>query len=89
VKAEITGDGHELVVTIDVSELTVTATDQGLRAKLPSSAPGIATGVVDMLTPRPEPGEPRPVRIVRVRLIRSELIGESIIELTDAREVFA
>lgn len=89
VKAEITADGNELSVTLDIGELPIVATDRGLRAKLPSSAPDIATGVMDMLTPRPEPSEPRPVRIVHVRLVRTEVIAESIIELPDARQVFA
>ena len=88
-KAEITADGGELTVTLDVDELPFLASDQSLAARLPGSAPGIGDGILNMLSERPEPGNPRPVRIVRVRLIRTEVIAETILELNDARQVYA
>jgi len=89
VKAAISGDGQELTVTLDVDELPFLASEQSLAARLPGSAPGIGEGILAMLGERPEPGEPRPVRIVRVRLVKTELVAESILELSGAREVYA
>ena len=90
-KAELTGGGHELTITLDTDELPVVVTDAGmaaLRANLPGTAPGIADGVLDMITSPPEPGEPRAIRVVRVRLTRREIVAETILELPDARMVY-
>lgn len=88
-KAEISGDGHELTVTLDVAELPFLASDRSLAARLPRSAAGIGAGILDMLSERPEPGEARPVRIVRVRLVKTSVVAESLLELPDTRQVYA
>jgi hypothetical protein len=88
-KAELTGDGHELVITLNTDELPVAASDSSLRGKLPGSALGIADGIMDMIGQPPEPGEPRAIRVVRVRLVRAEVVAETILELPDARQVYA
>jgi hypothetical protein len=87
-KAEITGSGDELVITLDAADLPLAATDQALRVKLPASAPGIADGILDMLASPPAPGEARPVRIVHVRLTRTQVVAETTLVLDGERAVF-
>jgi len=48
-KAEITGSGDELIVSLPVEELPGAASDQSLRLKLPGSAPDITSGVLGMI----------------------------------------
>jgi hypothetical protein len=68
VRAEITGSGDELVITLNADELPVQASDASLRVTLPASAGSIADGVLEMTGQPPVPGEPRTVRTVHVRL---------------------
>jgi len=88
VKAEITDSGDELTITLDAADLPVTATDRALRVKLPSSAGDIADGILGMIGQPPEPGEPRKIRVVHVRLTRTEVVAETTLALDGEREVW-
>lgn len=87
-KAEITGDGDELTVTLDASELPLAATDASLRLKLPGSAGPICDGVLGMLGEKPEPGEAKKIRVVHVRLVRTVTVTETTLCLDGEREVY-
>lgn len=88
-KAEITGDGDELTVTLDAGELPLAATDASLRAKLPESAGPIADGVLSMIGERPVPGDPRKIRVIHVRMTRVQVVAETTLCLDGEREVWA
>jgi hypothetical protein len=87
-KAEITGDGDELTVTLAADELPLAATDASLKAKLPESAGPIADGVLAMLGGPPVPGDPRKIRVIHVRLVRSVIVAETTLALDGEREVY-
>lgn len=88
-KAEIApGDGDELVITLNTDELPMVTTDRALRDALPSSAASIADGILAMISQAPEPGQPRAVRVVTVRLARSVTVAETTIMLDAERQVW-
>ena len=90
VKAEIVPQGQdELVITLDTSELPLAASDAALKVKLPENAAGIADGVLSMIGQAPVPGDPRPVRVVHVRLVRTVTVAETTIMLDGERQVWA
>lgn len=85
-RVELTGD--ELLVVIDVSELPYKAAERSLAARLPRSAPDIATEVVGMLdTPKPA-SEPATVRAVTVKIVRTVVISSETLMLDTAREIY-
>lgn len=89
-KAEIVPQGQdELVITLDTSELPLAASDAALKVKLPENAAGIADGVLSMIGQAPVPGDPRPVRVVHVRLVRTVTVAETTIMLDGERQVWA
>ncbi|HLM90228.1 MAG TPA: hypothetical protein VK284_14630 [Streptosporangiaceae bacterium] len=86
-KAEITGQGDELTITLDAAELPgVTPSDASMRAKLPEAAGGIASGILAMIGAPPEPGEAKTVRVVHVRLARSVTVAETTVMLAEPVE---
>ena len=88
-KAEITGSGDELTITLDAGELPITATDRALRAQLPGSASGIADGILGMISQPPgPPGEPSVIRVVTVRLVRTVTVAETTLALDGKRQVW-
>ena len=87
-KAEITGSGDELTITLDAGELPMRANDASLRAKLPESAGPIADGVLAMIGQPPEPGEPKTIRVVHVRLVRTVTVAETTLALDGERQVW-
>ena len=87
-KAEITGSGDELTISLDASELPVIASDDSLRAKLPENAAGIADGVMAMISQPPQPGEPKAVRTVHVRMVRTVVVAETSLMLDSPSEVY-
>lgn len=87
-KAEITGDGDELCITLDADELPLAATDASLRAKLPESAGSICDGVLGMLGEPPQPGEAKRIRVVHVRMTRVQVVAETTLCLDGEREVY-
>jgi hypothetical protein len=88
-RAEITGDGDELTVTLDADELPLAATDASLRTKLPESAGSIADGVLSMIGGPPVPGDPRKIRVIHVRMTRVQVVAETTLCLDGEREVWA
>lgn len=88
-RAEITGDGDELTVTLDADELPLAATDASLKATLPESAGSIADGVLAMIGGPPVPGDPRKIRVVHVRMTRVQVVAETTLCLDGEREVWA
>ncbi len=88
-KAEITGSGDELTVTLDASELPMAATDASLKAKLPESAGSIADGVLAMIGAPPVAGDPRRIRVIHVRMTRVQVVAETTLCLDGEREVWA
>jgi hypothetical protein len=88
VRAEVTADGGELVVTLSAEELPLAATDASLQAKLPENAGQLAEGILQMLAEPPgPPGEPKAVHTVHVRIAR--VIAETSLALDGEREVWA
>jgi hypothetical protein len=82
------GAPDELVITIEVGEMPVRATDRSLAARLPNNASGIATEVVGMLdAPKPATG-PVTVRAVTVRLVRTGVVASETLMLGEAKEIF-
>ncbi len=88
-KAEITGDGDELTITLAADELPLAATDASLKAKLPESAGSIADGVLAMIGEAPVPGDPRKIHVIHVRLVRAVTVAETTLCLDGEREVWA
>ena len=87
-KAEITGSGDELIISLDAAELPVPATDTSLRATLPGCAGDIADGILAMIGQPPQPGEPRAVRVVHVRMTRTVVVAETTLALDGERQVW-
>lgn len=73
---------------MDAGELPVAATDEGLPAGLPENAAGIADGVMNMLGQPPQPGDPVPVRVVHVRMVRTVTVAETTTMLDGERQVW-
>lgn len=87
-KAEITGSGDELTITLDAGELPIIATDRSLQASLPESASGIADGILAMIGQPPQPGEAKTIRVVTVRLVRTVTVAETTLALDGERRVW-
>jgi hypothetical protein len=88
-KAEITpGSGDELVVTLTTGDIPGgdKITSASLQAVLPQAAGQFTEGILQLLAAPQEPGTPRRVSAVTVRIVRLEVVT---VPLPDGAEAFA
>lgn len=68
---------------------TSAASDEALRKRLPEYGAQIADGFTDWLASPQPPRDPQRVRIVKVVLTRTYVIGQAVIELAEPVQAFA
>lgn len=90
----VTVEQGVLVVRLPVEVIAEMAegeiiSDEALGERLPEFGAKLAEGFTGMLSSPRLPRDPKQVRIVRVVLTRSQVIGETTIELAEPIEVFA
>ena len=90
-RAEVGAD-DELVLVLDIAEVSALlerkVSHGALKAELPGQAAKLADAAADMLT-GPRPQEPRTIRSVTVRVVRTQVITEETLLLADPRELYA
>lgn len=82
------GDEHTLTVALDVDALGVIPGDD-TSAKLTETAGDWAAVVLKATGAAPEPGPPRTVDAVTIRLTRTIVVAEATVPLAEPAEVWA
>jgi len=86
------GAPDELLLVLDVGEVSALLNREvsrgALRAGLPGQAGKLADAIIDM-TGEPRTQEPRTIRSVTVRVVETRTVASETLLLADPRQVYA
>ena len=90
----VTAEGGVLEIRLPVDVVASltggsVASDKSLRARLPKFAGELAGGFTAQLAEPQGSHEPQRVRIVKIILTRTQVIGQTVVELAEPIEVYA